>query len=112
MEVKSNTKHMCMLIWKSDKSLHDDNCNRPLKFLCQFDPCTDTKRKCPNSSVQSKPPDGYVYVAQTGKYYRPYTIERWFLGALEVCQADGGTLIEFRTPAEHNVLNQMQSEKR
>ena len=105
---------MCM-VYKKDsgqKMTKDENCKEKHKFLCQFDPCTDTKRKCPNSSVQSKPPDGYVYVAQTGKYYRPYTIHKWFLAALEVCQADGGTLIEFRTPAEHNVLNQMQSEKR
>ena len=105
---------MCMLIWKSDKSLHDDNCNRPLKFLCQFDPCTDTKRKCPNSSAQSKPPHGFVYVAQTGKYYRPFKSPdspKQFPEALGVCQAEGGTLIEFRTPDEHNVLNQMQSEK-
>ena len=111
MKVKSNTKHVCMTYGRGH-NLEDIRCKTEAKFICQFNPCTDTKRKCPNSSVQSKPPHGFVYVAQTGKYYRPYTVHKGFLEALEVCQAEGGTIIEFRTPAEHNVLNQMQSEKK
>ena len=100
---------MCMTYGRGH-NLEDIRCKTEAKFICQFNPCTDTKRKCPNSSVQSKPPHGFVYVAQTGKYYRPYTVHKRFLEAIEVCQAEGGTIIEFRTPAEHNVLNQMQSE--
>ena len=100
---------MCGM-YTGDKSTKDSNCNEDKKFLCQFDLCDDAGRKCPNSSAQSKPPDGYVFVSQTGKYYRPYQTRKKFLEALEVCQADGATLIEFRTPAEHEVLDHMQSE--
>ena len=53
-------------------------------------------------------PDGYVYVAQTDKYYRPYKgAQEQFMQALETCQADGATLVEFRTPAEQKVMKQL-----
>ena len=52
--------------------------------------------------------DGYVYVAQTDKYYRPYKgAQEQFMQALETCQADGATLVEFRTPAEQKVMKQL-----
>ena len=107
-----------MIYWRQH-NLIDDTCNKAAKFLCQFDPCksipANDSRVCPANSAHSKPPDGYVYVAQTGKYYRPFkspNSPKQFAEALGVCQAEGGTLIEFRTPDEHNVLNQMQSEKK
>ena len=109
---------MCMVYQRNPqkyKTTKDVNCIGNYKFLCQFDPCksisANDSRVCPDTSAHSKPPNGYVYVAQTEKYYRPYKISEQFLDALEVCQAEGGTIIEFRTPEEHNVLNQMQSEK-
>ena len=99
---------MCVITWP-DKTVKDKNCNEPKKFLCQFDPC-NASRKCSDGSAQSKPPDGYVYVGPTGKYYRPYATTKWFLGALKECQNEGATFIEFRTPEERRVLNHMQSE--
>ena len=99
---------MCVITWPS-KTVNNKNCNEVRKFLCQFDPC-DATRKCSDGSAQSKPPDGYLYVGQTGKYYRPYATRKWFLGALKECQADGATFIEFRTNEEHEVLKLMQSE--
>ena len=104
-----NSNNMCG-IYRTDKITQDKVCRENRKFLCQFDPCDNAGRKCSDSSSQSKAPDGYVFVGPTGKYYRPYKTRKKFLEALEVCQADGATLIEFRTPAEHEVLDHMQSE--
>ena len=107
MEVKSG--QMCMIIWRS-KKVEDKKClGNDHKFLCQIDPCKTTSHSCPSGSAHSKPPDGYAYISQAGKYYRPYW-GKTFLEGLEQCQSGGGTLIEFRTDAEHNILNQMQSE--
>ena len=89
--------------------MKDKNCNENWNVLCQFDPC-NARRKCSDGTAQSKPPDGYVYVGQTGKYYRPYKTKKWFLGALKECQAEGATFIEFRTSEEKEVLKHMQSE--
>ena len=110
MEVKWG--QMCMILWVGRK-IEDLNClNHQRKFLCQIDPCKSTSHKCPSGSAHSKPPDGYVYISQAGKYYRPYGAGDWgkFLEGLEKCQSGGGTLIEFRTDAEQNILKQLQSE--
>ena len=102
------------MILRTSKRVEDINCiNNNQKFLCQIDACNDTSHKCPSSSAHSEPPHGYVYISQTGKYYRPWGPgghAGTFLEGLEKCQSGGGTLIEFRTDAEHNVLKQMQGE--
>ena len=104
---------ICIILYTS-KKVEDKNCMKNLhKFLCQIDPCkSTTSHKCPSSSAHSKPPDGYVYISQAGKYYRPYNggDKGTFLEGLEKCQSGGGTFIEFRTDAEQNILKQMQSE--
>ena len=43
------------------------------------------------------------------KYYRPYAVDhKNYFEALETCQNDGATLIEFRTAEQYEVVQRMR----
>ena len=93
-----------MILWYG-KKVEDLNCmNHQRKFLCQIDPCKSTRHKCPSNSAHSKPPDGYVYISQAGKYYRPYRDTKSWYDAQVQCSAREATLVEGKTAEEHDVF--------
>ena len=49
--------------------------------------------ECPNSDMKS--PIGYKKIS--GKWYKAYEHKKHFYDALEVCHAEKGTLVEFKT---------------
>ena len=51
-----------------------------------------------------------MYVAETGKYYRPHKSKATFREALEICHEQKSTLVEFRTPQEYEMVKQMRGE--
>ena len=71
-----------------------------------------TTGQCPVNSLRYEPPKGYVYVAETGKYYRPHKSKATFREALEICHAQNSTLVEFRTPQEYQIVKQMRGEQK
>ena len=60
--------------------------------------------------MHGKPPNGYVYAVETGKYYRPYkrAAKATFSEALEICHEQNSTLVEFRTPEEYQMVKHMR----
>ena len=57
-------------------------------------------------------PNGYVYLGEADKYYRPFVDEkRTFYEAMEKCQEDSGaTLVEFQNEHEFNALKRISGE--
>ena len=58
-----------------------------------------------SSSCES--PANYTYNSITYKHYRPVNQKEKFADAQADCTKDGATLIEYRTAAEHQVLDDM-----
>ena len=54
---------------------------------------TFSVHECPDGIRKS--PSGYIPLF--GKYYKAFNDKRDFYGALEVCQKEKGTLLEYRT---------------
>lgn len=130
IKMDSDNEEQPCIVFMSDRTTRDKGCTDQKYFACQFS-CNNGNYgncgtfityefilhenqnlgKCSTNSVAagSIPPPGYIYHPPTDKYYLPgYVKKNWHDSQLQ-CSTDGATLMEFKTAAEHDALQVMQS---